>query len=134
LPHYFAPNFLRPLPVEEEEEKHGRMDGNIDGGASEIDYLNDEMDAIWLIPGTLPEPFWDYTMCQDFSTLTLRDLLTKAIRGTLKEEERKTFSRALKIDPELVFHIGMTPKKLPNLVKFNPLIAFDLLICMTHTN
>jgi hypothetical protein len=63
LPHYFGPNFLRPLPVEEEEEKHGRMDGNLDGGASEIDYLNDEMDAIWLIPGTLPEPFWDYTMC-----------------------------------------------------------------------
>jgi len=66
LPHYFAPNFLRPLPVEEEDEKISFA------GEGERDFLNDELDAIWLIPGMLPEPYWDYTMCQDVSTSTVR--------------------------------------------------------------
>jgi hypothetical protein len=74
---------LRPLPVEEEEEKYG----GIMGEGSERDYLNDDLDAIWLIPGMLPEPYWDYTMCQDVSTATVRSLLSKAIKMSLKDEE-----------------------------------------------
>ena len=53
LPHYFSPNFLRPLPVEEVEERE----------SDDTDLLNDELDAIWLIPGTLPEPCWEFSMC-----------------------------------------------------------------------
>lgn len=60
LPHYYIPNFLRPLPVEEEEEKI-IVGGLMNEG--ERDFLNDDLDAIWLIPGMLPEPYWDYTMC-----------------------------------------------------------------------
>jgi hypothetical protein len=107
LPHYYAPNFLRPLPVEEEDER-----SNIGGGLlgeGDRDFLNDELDAIWLIPGMLPEPYWDYTMCQDVSTSTVRTLLSRAIKMVLKEDEERTLIRALKIDQELVFHIGMTP-------------------------
>lgn len=62
-PHYFGPNFLRVLPEPEEEEP--REDG-------EVDMLNDELDAIWLIPGVVPEPYWDITMCQNFSTPILK--------------------------------------------------------------
>lgn len=98
-PHYFAPNFLRPIPVEEEENEDGE----------EVDYLNDELDAIWLIPGMVPEPYWDYGMCSGFSTPILKSLLSKALKLTLSPEELKVFTRALKIDPEIVFHIGMTP-------------------------
>lgn len=54
---------MRPLPVEEEEVR--KPDG-------EIDYLNDELDAIWLIPGTLPEPYWDYTMGYNFNTAIVK--------------------------------------------------------------
>ena len=52
---------------------------------------------------------------------------------SLKDDEQKILIRALKIDPELVFHIGMTAQRLPNIVINNPNIAFELLVCMTHT-
>ena len=127
LPHYFVPNFLRPLPMEEEENKLRETNGG------EVDYLNDELDAIWLIPGMLPEPYWDFSMCQDFNTTSVKHLLSKAVRTTLKDDETRTFIRALKIDPELVFHICMTPQRLPSLVINNANVAYELLICMTHT-
>ncbi len=90
--------------MEEEEEK--RENGLPEG---EEDYLNDQLDAIWLIPGMLPDPMWEYTMSFDINTNNMRALLYKAVKMSLKDEEYKTLSRALKIDSELVFHIGMTP-------------------------
>lgn len=41
--------------------------------------------------------------------------------------------RGLHADKELVFHIEMTPAKLPDLLINNPGIALELLICMTNT-
>ena len=70
LPHYFAPNFLRPLPIEEEDE----------GKGDEVDYLNDELDAIWLIPGMVPEPYWEYSMCHTIGTPYLKQQLNKATK------------------------------------------------------
>ena len=63
----------------------------------------------------------------------MRTLLTRAVKMSLKDDEQKILIRALKIDPELVFHIGMTAQRLPNIVINNPNIAFELLVCMTHT-
>lgn len=48
------------MPVEEEEEKI-IVGGLMNEG--ERNFLSDDLDAIWLIPGMLPEPYWDYTMC-----------------------------------------------------------------------
>jgi hypothetical protein len=110
------------LPVEEVEEAEG-----------DDDMLTDELDAIWLIPGTLPEPCWEFSMCFNHSTSSIKQLLSKAVRMPLEKEETKTFIRALKIDPELVFHISMTPQKLPNLVIHNASVALELLLCLTHT-
>lgn len=59
--------------------------------------------------------------------------MNKAVRQVLKDEEQKTLIKALKIDPELVFHIGMTPQRFPNLVITNSNVAYELLICMTNT-
>jgi len=128
LPHYYAPNFLRPLPIEEEEEK--RESAFTEG---EYDYLHDDLDAIWLIPGMLPEPIWEYSMCYDISTANLRTLLNKAVKMSLKDEETRALIKALKVDPELIFNIGMTPQRLPSLVINNSQVAFELLIIMTNT-
>lgn len=41
--------------------------------------------------------------------------------------------KGLHADKELVFHIDMTPAKLPDLLINNAGIALELLICMTNT-
>lgn len=46
-PHFFSPDFLRPLPKLENEELLDEEDFD---------------DAYWLIPGILPEPYWDINM------------------------------------------------------------------------
>ena len=97
---------MRPLPVEEEENEDGDIGGVMGGGAN---LLNDEFDALWLVPGIIPEPYWDYSMCQNFNTATIKHLLNKAVKSKLLDDEHKTLLRALKTDPELVFHIGMSP-------------------------
>ena len=52
-PHFFTPDFLRPLPEPEEdlENDHGFM-------------MDDE---IWTAPGMVPEPYWDINMGQEFN-------------------------------------------------------------------
>lgn len=47
MPHFFTPDFLRPLPQPENIE-------NTDD--------DDFEDAFWLIPGIVPEPYWDINM------------------------------------------------------------------------
>lgn len=62
----YVPNFLRPLP--------------------EIDpYLEDSIteDAIWLFPGVLPEPCWDYTLGNNSSRV--KTLMKKSLTGPLKK-------------------------------------------------
>ena len=48
-PHFFTPNFLRPVPVPELEDD------------------DDFEDAYWLIPGIVPEPYWDINMGLEFN-------------------------------------------------------------------
>jgi hypothetical protein len=63
----------------------------------------------------------------------VKNYLSKAIRLPLKDDEMRSLIKGLRTDPELVFHIGMTPLKLPQLVVNNPNVAYELLICMTNT-
>lgn len=72
-------------------------------------------------------------MCLNYNTNTVRQLVAKAGRMTLKDDELKTLTGALKTDPELVFHIGMTPQRLPSIVINNVQVAYELLIHMNNT-
>jgi hypothetical protein len=68
-PHFYTPDFLRPLPQPE--------------GLDEIDD-NDEFDGgYWLIPGIVPEPYWDINMGQEFNIAQLKFYLQKALRTSL---------------------------------------------------
>lgn len=42
---HFNPNFLRPFPVEEVEDEEEEFK---------------ELEPLWLVPGPIPEPYWDY--------------------------------------------------------------------------
>ena len=41
--------------------------------------------------------------------------------------------KIIKNDTELVLHVGMAPNKLAELITHNDEVAYQLLVCMTHT-
>ena len=59
--------------------------------------------------------------------------MRNSLKRPLSIEEQDQLVKALKMDPELIFHIGMTPQKLPCLITNNQNVAYELLICMTNT-
>lgn len=58
---------------------------------------------------------------------------TQSNKTQSKVTESKQLVKGLHADKELVFHIEMTPAKLPDLLINNGGIALVLLICMTNT-
>jgi hypothetical protein len=118
-PHFFNPDFLRPLPQPCNED-------NIDD--------EDFDDAYWLIPGMVPEPYWDINMGQEFNYAQLKFYLNKALKTPLSTRETEHIQRAFRNDQEIVLHVGMAPHKLADLIIHNLTIAQELLVCMTHTN
>lgn len=82
-PHFFTPDFLRPLPQPEGE-----------------DQIDDEDfdDAYWLIPGMCPEPYWDINMGQEFNFAQLKSYLSKALKVPLQPKEVENIQKAFKND------------------------------------
>lgn len=121
--HYFTPNFLRPLPEAED-------DPDLDGSVYDF-----SQDALYLVPGMLPEPYWDLNLVSDsFTYQEMKKYLQRATKHALKPPEQRMLINCLNADKELVFHIDMTPAKLPDLIINNQAIAVQLLICMTNTS
>lgn len=82
----------------------------------------------------LPEPYWDLNMVQEqYTYAQMKKYLNRACKTVLKAHESQQLVKALIADKELVYHIDMTPAKLPELVINNAEIATELLLCMTHT-
>ncbi|KAK9175033.1 hypothetical protein WN944_027038 [Citrus x changshan-huyou] len=82
----------------------------------------------WLIPDNNHELLWDHGMCADTSRgAAVRDLIAKALKGPLLPAQYEQVVVELANDPKLVYHCGLTPRKLPELVENNPLIAVDVL-------
>ncbi|MBA0753765.1 hypothetical protein Gogos_020787 [Gossypium gossypioides] len=73
-------------------------------------------------------------MCADTSRgAAVRDLIAKALRGPLAPNQQEQVLVELANDPKLVYHCGLTPRKLPELVESNPLIAVDVLIKLINS-
>lgn len=63
----------------------------------------------------------------------MKKYLNRACKTVLKSHESSQLVKSLNADKELVFHIDMSPAKLPDLVVNNAEIATELLLCMTNT-
>ncbi|XP_057501113.1 uncharacterized protein LOC130785081 isoform X2 [Actinidia eriantha] len=88
----------------------------------------------WLNPGNNHELLWDYGMCADASRgAAVRDLIAKALKGPLAPAQQEQVLVELTNDPKLVYHCGLTPRKLPELVENNPLIAVEALIKLMNS-
>ncbi|CAL0328094.1 unnamed protein product [Lupinus luteus] len=91
-------------------------------------------ELVWLNPDDNHELMWDYGMCVDTSRgAAVRDLIAKALKGALAPAQQEQVLVELANDPKLVYHCGLTPRKLPELVENNPLIAIDVLIKLINS-
>lgn len=87
-------------------------------------------EVFWLhAPHILCEPMWDYTMCADTSLGSeVRELIAKAVKAPLPSQQQQVIFSGLEQDAKLVYHCGLTPRKLPDLVENNPAIAIEVLL------
>ncbi|XP_052195952.1 uncharacterized protein LOC127803607 isoform X2 [Diospyros lotus] len=108
-----GPQWIRPLPPR-------------------LPVLDGEL--VWLNPENNHEFLWDHGMCADTSRgAAVRDLIAKALKGALAPAQHEQVLVELTNDPKLVYHCGLTPRKLPELVENNPLIAVEVLIKLMNS-
>ncbi|GAA0165104.1 hypothetical protein LIER_20591 [Lithospermum erythrorhizon] len=91
-------------------------------------------ELVWLNPDSNNELQWDQGMCADTSKgAAIRDLITKALKGPLVPAQQEQLLMELANDVKLVYHCGLTPRKLPELVEHNPVIAVEVLIKLVNS-
>jgi len=88
-----------------------------------------ESEVIWLNPVYSPGVVWDVTLGEDTSRgAEVRALMAKAFRGPLVPTQQQQVLAELEADPKMVYHCGLSPQKLPDLVENNPMIAIECLL------
>ncbi|CAH8381492.1 unnamed protein product [Eruca vesicaria subsp. sativa] len=93
-----------------------------------------QSELLWIDPDNKHELVWDDKMCADTSRgAAVRDLLVKGLKVTLSPTEQEDITTALANDPKLVYHCGITPRKLPQLVEHNPQIAVEILTKLVNS-
>lgn len=65
---------------------------------------------------------------------TLRELMSQALQAPLLPSQQQLTLAELSLTSKLVFHCGLTPHRLPDLVENNPLIAIECLIKLMNSS
>lgn len=120
------PHWIRPLPP-----RLPILDGElvwVNPNGKPFPSMVNAFQLVGVNPNDYPELMWDNGMCVDTSRgAAVRDLIAKAQKGALAPVQQEQFLLELARDPKVVYHCGLTPRKLPELVENNPLIAVEIL-------
>ncbi|XP_003745810.1 CCR4-NOT transcription complex subunit 11 [Galendromus occidentalis] len=77
------------------------------------------------------EPFWDDSMCSSSAPATeVKKMMARALKLALTPNQQLQLISDLKQEPRLVFQLGLSPSRLPDLVENNPPVAVEVLMLM----
>ncbi|XP_024543386.1 CCR4-NOT transcription complex subunit 11 [Selaginella moellendorffii] len=91
-------------------------------------------ELLWLTPDSEHDLLWHSGMCADSSRgAAVRELIARALKGALAPAQQQQVLQELESDPKLVYHCGLTPRRLPELVENNPIIAVEVLLKLMNS-